>query len=80
MTIELSNDEKVTIITQHMQNVAYNLYNAQLSLIEANAVATPNTASIAGVNAQIADATSQMSALQAQLAVLAPAATTPSSN
>jgi len=72
MTIELTNEEKTSIINQHMQNVAYTLYNAQLSLIEANAVSTPNESNVSSINAQIADATSQMSALQSQLNALTP--------
>jgi hypothetical protein len=72
MTIELTNEEKTSIINQHMQNVAYTLYNAQLSLIEANAVSTPNESNVSSINAQIADATSQMSALQSELNALTP--------
>jgi hypothetical protein len=78
MTVELTVEEKTTIVNQHMQNVAYSLYNSQISLVEANAVSSPNQANVDAINAQIADSTSQLNALQAQLDTLP--ASTPASN
>jgi hypothetical protein len=73
MTIELTAEEKITIVEQHLKNVLYSEYNARLALIEANSLATPNQASIDSANAQIRDVTAQKTALQAELSSLTPA-------
>jgi hypothetical protein len=75
MTIELTNDEKLTIAEQHLKNILFNEYNAQLSLIEAQAVDTPNQSNIDSINAQLSDITSQKDKLQREINSL-----TPSSN
>jgi hypothetical protein len=71
MTIELSAEEKTTIVEQHLRNLLYSEYNAQLSLIEAQSLSTPNQSTIDSANAQLKDLTSQKTALQAELASLA---------
>ena len=75
MTIELSAEEKITIVEQHIKNVAYSQYNIQVSLIEANATTEKNAESIASLNSQLSDYNKQISALQAEIDSL-----TPSSN
>jgi hypothetical protein len=72
MTIELSAEDKITIVEQHLKNVLYSEYNAQLALIEANALSTPNQASVDSANAQLRDVTAQKAALQAELDSLTP--------
>lgn len=66
MTIELTNEEKISIIDQHIKSVEYALYGAQLDLIEAEAVSSPDTSSISGINDRIANATSKKTALLAE--------------
>lgn len=72
MTIELSTEEKVAIVEQHVKNISYSQYNAQVSLIEANAATVKNTELIASLNDQISDFGKQISALQAEIDSLTP--------
>jgi uncharacterized protein YdhG (YjbR/CyaY superfamily) len=37
MTYELSNEEKVNIIDQHIRSLSHTVYNSELDLVEANA-------------------------------------------
>jgi len=78
MAIELTAEEKITIVEQHLKTVLYNEYNAELSLIEANAVSTPNQSTIDSTNAQLRDIAAQKNLLQRELDSLAPE--TPASN
>ena len=63
MTIELSNDEKINILNQHLRNLLYNKYNLNISLEEANSVAMPSQVSLDSLNLQISDADSQIATL-----------------
>jgi molecular chaperone GrpE (heat shock protein) len=67
MTVELTKEEKISIIEQHLKNFAYSEYNVELSLIEENAATSPNTSAIAKLNEQLATITSQKTALQAEI-------------
>jgi hypothetical protein len=71
MTIELTAEEKIIIVQQHIKTFAYAEYNAILSLAEAQAVATPNTENIASLNKQLQDVTAQKQVLQDELDSLA---------
>ena len=66
----LTNEEKANIVNQHIRNVDTNLYNLELSLIEANAKTTVDQDAISSLNAQVTDLTAQKTALQAELASL----------
>jgi hypothetical protein len=70
MSIELTDVEKANIVDQHLKNLGYTLYNLNLSLREANAVAIPNQESVNSLTLQINDVQAQMSALQTELASL----------
>jgi len=63
----LTNEEKAGIINQHKRNIEMSKYNLELSLIEENALTTKNTETIASLNAQIADLSSKVAALDAEL-------------
>lgn len=76
MSIELSNDQKISIVNQHLTNLAYTAYNLQLSIEESQVVSTPDTANIAALQAQLVDVNKQVAALNAEIASLQ----TPSSN
>ena len=70
MTYELTNQEKIEIINQHIKNLNYSLYNLQISLKEELAIDTPNQDSVSSINQQIADNTSKKSALIAELELI----------
>jgi len=67
MTTLLSNEEKAGIINQHLKNLQYNKFNLEISVVEENAKATPETAALANFNAQITDFNSRITALEAEL-------------
>jgi hypothetical protein len=67
----LSNEDKVAIVNQHKRNLEYSKYNLQLSIIEENSITSPSTATINGLNAQIAELNSKLAALDEELASLA---------
>lgn len=68
--IGLSKEEKAGVITSHIKNVLFNKYNAELTLIEENAMPSPSAANIQRANDNIAAAEAQITALEAQLAAL----------
>lgn len=53
MTIELTNEEKLGIIEQHIKSIDYGIYGIQLDLIEINAVATPDASQITNLNTRL---------------------------
>lgn len=70
MTSELTSQEKIEIINSHKKNVAYNLYNVNISIIEEKAKASPNQDLIANLNIQTADIQNQIAALDAEITKL----------
>jgi hypothetical protein len=70
MTVELTAEEKTTVIEQHLKNVAYAQYNVTLSLAEAQAVSTPNTENVSSLMEQVADLAAQKQVLLTELASL----------
>lgn len=71
MTYELTNEDKLSIIDQHIRSVDYSLFGAELDLIEANAVASPDAPVISGIENRIEDLNSRKTALAAERAKLA---------
>lgn len=71
MTYELNVDEKTSIITQHIKNVEFRLYNFGLSLLEEQALSQPNSNRIDEINASIEEVNAQKSALITELESLA---------
>jgi hypothetical protein len=65
--MELTNEEKVSIVTQHIKSVASNVYNLQVSLISENAVDPINQDTIQSLNSQMSVETSKMEALESEL-------------
>ena len=53
MTIELTNEEKLGIIEQHIKSIDYGIYGIQLDLIEINATATPDASQITNLNTRL---------------------------
>lgn len=70
MTIELSKEEKIQIINNHIKNLKGNKYNLELSVIEENSIDEPGTDRIAILNKEITDTDARISALEAQIASL----------
>ena len=70
MTSILTNEEKVTIVTQHIKNVEYAIYNLELSIIEENSVSSTDAAKITSLNGQLNDTKAQKAALELELGKL----------
>ena len=68
MAIELTNEEKTSIVNSHLKNLVYNKYNLTISVIEENAKTSPNADTLSSLNSQISEIDDQMAALQAELA------------
>jgi hypothetical protein len=66
MTTMLTNEEKLSVVNQHIKSVDYNLYNHQLDLIQANALSLPDAGQISAINTRITDATAVRTALIAE--------------
>jgi hypothetical protein len=71
MSTILTNEEKSGIISQHVKNVEYSLYNLNLSLIQENAVSSPDADKISSLNDQIDDLNAQKAALESERLSLA---------
>lgn len=63
MTIELTNEEKLGILNQHLKSVDYTIYGLQLDLIEAQASETPDAVQISSINGRITSANAKREAL-----------------
>jgi len=70
MTVELTPEEKIAIIDQHLKTVEYSLFNYELDLIEANAVTPVDQAVISSVQAKVTAVTTKKNALLAAKAEL----------
>ena len=70
MSITLTNEEKATVVSQHIKNVDYSIYNLELSVIEENAVSSPDAHKISSLNSQITDLNAQKTTLTSELSAL----------
>lgn len=71
MTYELTAEDKTGLIHQHLKNIQYRKYNIDLSVIEENALSTPDSARLAELNAELAVLNTQEAALVTELESLA---------
>lgn len=71
MSTILTNEEKSGIISQHIKNVEYSLYNLTLSLLEENAVSSPDADKISSLNDQMDNLNAQKTALESERSSLA---------
>jgi hypothetical protein len=53
MTIELTNEEKLNIVDQHIKSVDYGIYGIQLDLIEINATSNPDASQVSNLNTRL---------------------------
>ena len=67
MTYELSMDEKVSIVNQHLRNISFKKYNLDLSLVEEQALSAPNQERIDAINSDMAEVVAQTAALLLEL-------------
>ena len=67
MTYELSTEEKVSIVNQHLRNISFKKYNLDLSLVEEQALSAPNQERIAVINSDMAEVVAQTAALLLEL-------------
>jgi len=59
----LSNEEKLTILDQHIKSVNYGLYGLELDLLEINATANPDAGQIANINNRVTALNAKRAAL-----------------
>ncbi len=50
MTTLLTNEDKLSIVNQHIKSIDFQIYNLELDLLEANAETTPNAENISSLN------------------------------
>jgi len=65
--MELTKEEKISIVTQHIKTIALNIYNLQLTLIAENAISPVNQANINSINTQLSTENSKIQALELEL-------------
>jgi hypothetical protein len=67
MTIELSNEEKISVVNQHKRAIEYSKYNLTISLIEENAVLNKDQETIDSLTEKLADHNRKILALDAEI-------------
>jgi len=70
MSTILTNEEKAAIVNQHIKNLEYSIYNLDISIIEEEAVSTPDSNKISALNSDITELNAKKAALTAELALL----------
>ena len=70
MTIEITVEEKTGIIDQHIKNLNYNKYYLSLTILELQAVSTPDQTSLDETLLQISDINAKISVLEEEKANL----------
>jgi len=70
MAYELTNDEKISIINQHLKNLEYSKYNLKISLLEMGSGSVTNPGNIKDVEAQIDSINDKQKALNQEIDIL----------
>jgi hypothetical protein len=68
--MELTNDEKINIVMQHIKTISLNIYNLQVLLISEQATEIINQETVSNLNNKILAETSRVEALELELARL----------
>ena len=63
---DITKEEKLSLVASRMRNVKVDKFNAELTLIEQNALENPDESIVASANKIISNADAQITALQAQ--------------
>jgi chromosome segregation ATPase len=66
MVYELTNEEKISIIDQHLKNLEYNRYNLEISLIELTSATLTKEESIENLQSEIDSLVAQQNALNTE--------------
>jgi len=74
MTIELTNEEKLSIVEQHIKSIDYGIYGVQLDIIEINAISNPDASQLSNLNTRLAALNSKRTALVTEKDSLTPTA------
>ncbi len=72
MTIDLTNEEKLNIVDQHIKSVDYSIYGLQLDLLELNATSNPDASQVSNLNARITAANAKRTVLVTEKNSLTP--------
>ena len=72
MTIELTNEEKLGIIEQHIKSIDYGIYGIQLDLIELNATSAPDASQVTNLNTRLTAYNAKRAALVTEKNSLTP--------
>jgi hypothetical protein len=67
MSIELTKDEKIQIINNHIKNLKTNKYNLEVSLIEENALEIVSDVTVSSLTTEISNTISRIQALEAEI-------------
>lgn len=70
MTYELSNEEKASIVEQHLKNLEFSIYNTQLSIIQETSKSSPDQTILQSLNSDLNDITAKKTSLLAELSSL----------
>jgi len=70
MSYQLTNEDKISIIDQHLRNLEFSKYNYQMTILEENAAAEPDQTAIDAVNEKIGQISAKIAALEAEKAPL----------
>jgi hypothetical protein len=61
--MELTKEEKISVINQHIKNLQNNKYNIELTIIEENSVPEPNSLVMSSLDVQLENANKKITAL-----------------
>ena len=70
MSTILTNEEKSAIVSQHIKNIEYSIYNLEVSIIEEEAIESPDSDKISNLNSEITELNAKKAALTTELASL----------
>jgi type I restriction-modification system DNA methylase subunit len=66
----LSNQDKISVVQQHIKNLQLNKYNLEVSIVEENALENPAQSTLDSLNSQISDIVAKLAALDTELTTL----------
>jgi hypothetical protein len=67
MSIELTKDEKIQIVNNHIKNLKTNKYNLEVSLIEENALESVSDVTVSSLTTEISNTVFRIQALEAEI-------------
>ncbi len=70
MAYELSNEEKITVVNQHLRTLAFSRYNYEVSVMEEQASPEPVQETLDALNKEIQLLDSKITALNDEIASL----------